>query len=63
MAVGKTVEILSHYVATTGHISRYDPSNPVICYAGSLRRDTYARMSEARRTADLVFIYTASAVL
>ena len=62
MAVGKTVERLSHYVATTGPLSRYDPSNPVICYAGSLRRDTYARMSEARRTADLVFIYTAPAV-
>ena len=61
-AVGKTTKRLSLYLATNGPLSRYDPSNPVICYAGSLRRDTYARMSEARRTADLVSIYTASAV-
>ena len=38
------------------HGSWYDPSNPVVCYAGTVRRDIFLRMKEARREADLVLV-------
>ena len=38
------------------HGSWYDPSNPVVCYDGTVRRDIFQRMKEARREADLVLV-------
>ena len=38
------------------HGSWYDPANPVICYEGTLRRDVFTRMKEAKFSADLVLV-------
>lgn len=38
------------------HGSWYDPANPVICYEGTLRRDVFTRMKEAKYSADLVLV-------
>ena len=38
------------------HGSWYDPANPVICYEGTLRRDVFRRMKEAKYSADLVLV-------
>ena len=38
------------------HGSWYDPANPVICYEGTLRRDVFSRMKEAKYSADLVLV-------
>ena len=36
--------------------NRYDPSNPVVCYDGMLKRSLFPRMREAADTADLVLV-------
>ena len=38
------------------HGSWYDPTNPVICYEGTLRRDVFTRMKKAKYSADLVLV-------
>lgn len=38
------------------HGSWYDPSNPVVCYDGMLKRSLFPRMREAADTADLVLV-------
>ena len=38
------------------HGSWYDPSNPVVCYDGSLRSDLYDKMREEQEAADLVLV-------
>lgn len=38
------------------HGSWYDPANPVICYDGTLRRDVFSRMKQAKYSADLVLV-------
>ena len=38
------------------HGSWYDPSNPVVCYAGTMKRDVFSRMKEAKYSADLVLV-------
>ena len=38
------------------HGSWYDPSNPVVCYDGSLKPDLYGKMKDAADSADLVIV-------
>ena len=38
------------------HGSWYDPSNPVVCYDGTLRSDLYGKMKDAADSADLVIV-------
>ena len=45
---------------TIGFILRYDPSNPVVKYSGSLHERMYPWMCEDARTADLVLVRTRS---
>ena len=35
---------------------RYDPSNPVVCYDGTLKSSQFTKMKEAADTADLVLV-------
>ena len=38
------------------HGSWFDPSNPVVCYEGTMRGDLYGRLRRAAETADMVLV-------